>query len=81
MEQVISLDVARLKSSRRNLRTILQAIFQLMRFYLQALYAPAPLLSTEDVPQILELFRLVFDLELGEMFRCFRPTTYVRLLF
>ncbi|KAL5346746.1 hypothetical protein ACLOAV_008453 [Pseudogymnoascus australis] len=53
MEQVISLYVARLTPSRRNLRTILRPIFQLMRLYLEEtsqLHASAVVLPTDGVP-------------------------------
>jgi hypothetical protein len=75
MEQVISLDVARLTPSRRNLRTILRPIFQLMRFYLQETQHYTHLLRCfrpTVFPQILGSFARVFDLALGEMLRRFR---------
>lgn len=75
MEQVISLDVARLTPSRRNLRTILRPIFKLMRFYLQETQYYTHLLRCFRpmvFPQILGSFARVFDLALGEMLRRFR---------
>jgi hypothetical protein len=75
MEQVISLDVARLTPSRRNLRTILRPIFQLMRFYLQETSHCTHLLwcfRPTVFPQILGSFARVFELALDEMLRRFR---------
>lgn len=75
MEQVISLDVARLTPSRRNLRTILRPIFQLMRFYLQETSHYTHLLRCfrpTVFPQILGSFARVFELGLEEMLRRFR---------
>jgi hypothetical protein len=75
MEQVISLDVARLTPSRRNLRTVLRPIFQLMRFYLQETSHYTHLLRCfrpTVFPQILGSFARVFELGLDEMLRRFR---------
>ncbi|OBT88517.1 hypothetical protein VE02_03494 [Pseudogymnoascus sp. 03VT05] len=75
MEQVISLDVARLTPSRRNLRTILRPIFQLMRFYLQETSHYTHLLRCFQptvFPQILGSFARVFELGLDEMLRRFQ---------
>jgi hypothetical protein len=75
MEQVISLDVARLTPSRRNLRTILRPIFQLMRFYLQETSHYTHLLRRfrpTVFPQILGSLSRVFELAQDEMLRRFR---------
>ena len=67
MERVISLDVARLIPSRRNLRMILRPIFQLMRFYLQETPHYTHLLCCFQptvFPQILGSFARVFELAL-----------------
>jgi hypothetical protein len=72
MEQVISLDVARLTPSRRNLRTILRPIVQLMRVYLQETSQYTHLLRyvwPTAFPQILGSFARVFKLDLDEMLR------------
>ena len=59
MEHIISLDVALLTPSRRNLRTILRPIFQLMRFYLQ---------ETSNYTHLLRCFRpTVFPQILGRL--------------
>jgi hypothetical protein len=75
MEQVVCFDVARLLPSRRNLRTILRPIFQLMRFYLQETQHYTKLLRCfrpTVFPQILGSFARVFDLAVGEMLKRFR---------
>ena len=75
MEQVISLDVARLTPSRRSVRTILRPIFQLMRFYLHETSHYTHLLRCfrpTVFPQILGSFARVFELALGEMLGRFR---------
>jgi hypothetical protein len=75
MEQVISMDVARLIPPRRNLRTILRPIFQLMRFYLQETQHYTPLLRCfrpTVFPQILGSFARVFELAIDEMLVRFR---------
>ena len=75
MEQVICFDVARLLPSRRNLRTILRPIFQLMRFYLQETQHYTKMLRCfrpTVFPQILGSFARVFDLAVGEMLKRFR---------
>jgi len=75
MEQVICLDVARLLPSRRTLRTILQPIFQLMRFYLQETPHYTKLLRCfrpTVFPQILGSFARVFDLAISEILKRFR---------
>ena len=74
MEQIICFDVARLTPSRRNLRTILQPIFQLMRFYLQETRHYTKLLRCFQpavFPQILGSFARIFDLAIGEMLKRF----------
>lgn len=50
MEQIVSLDVARLVSSQRNLRTNLRPIVQLMRFGI--LYGAAPPLIEAKVQRL-----------------------------
>ncbi|PVH76126.1 hypothetical protein DL98DRAFT_551355 [Cadophora sp. DSE1049] len=68
IEQVICFDVAGLLPSRRNLRTILRPIFQLMRFYLQETQHYTKLLRCfrpTVFPQILGSFARVFDLGIG----------------
>ncbi|KAL5348503.1 hypothetical protein ACLOAV_005919 [Pseudogymnoascus australis] len=75
IEQVISLDVARLTLSQRNLQTILRPIFQLMQFYLQETSHYTHLLRCFQptvFPQILGSFAQVFELGLDEMLRRFR---------
>jgi len=75
MEQVISIDVARLIPLRRNLCTILRPIFQLMRFYLQETQHYTPLLRCfrpTIFPQILGSFARVFELAINEMLVRFR---------
>jgi hypothetical protein len=71
---VISLDVARLIPLRRNLRTVLRPIFQLMRFYLQETEHYTQLLRRfrpTVFPQILRSFARVFELATEEMVRRF----------
>jgi hypothetical protein len=66
--------VARLTPSRRNLRTILRLILQLMRFYLQDTPHYAHLLRCfrpTVFPQILGSFARMFKLARGEMLRRF----------
>ena len=75
MEQIVSLDVARLVPSQRNLRTILRPILQLMRFYLQETEHYTVLLRRfrpTVFPQILGSFARVFDLAADEMRKRFR---------
>lgn len=72
MEQAISLDVVRLTLSQRNLRTILRSIFQLMRFYIEKTPHLLCCFRPKVFLQILGSFRLLFNQELGEMFRRFR---------
>jgi len=75
MEQVMSVDVSRLVPGRRNFRTILRPILQLMRFFLK---------ETEHYTHVLRCFRptvfptilaswaRVFELAMGEMLLRFR---------
>jgi hypothetical protein len=75
MEQVVNIDVERLIPQRRNLRTILQPIFQLMRFYLQETQHYTPLLRCfrpNIFPRILGSFARVFELAIDEMLVRFR---------
>jgi hypothetical protein len=75
MEQVVSLDVARLIPSRRNIRTVLRPIFQLMRFYLQEKEHYTRLLRRfrpTVFPQILGTFARVFELGTDEMLKRFQ---------
>jgi len=75
MEQVVSLDVALLIPSRRNIRTVLRPILQLMRFYLQEKEHYTRLLRRfrpTVFPQILGTFARVFELGTDEMLKRFR---------
>jgi len=75
MEQIVSLDVARLIPARRNLRTILRPILQLMRFYLQETEQYTAILRRfrpTVFPQILGSFARVFELAVDEMRKRFR---------
>ena len=67
--------MAQLTPSRRNLRTIMRPIFQLMRSYLQETSHYTHLLRYFQpmvFPQILGSFARVFELALDEMLRRFR---------
>lgn len=75
MEQVVSLDIARLVPSRRNLWTVLRPIFQLMRFYLQETKHYTSILRRfrpTVFPQILASFARIFELATDEMHKRFR---------
>ena len=75
MEQIISINVAQLIPRQRNLQTVLQPIFQLMRFYLQETQQYIPLLRCfrpTIFPQILGTFARVFELATDEMLKRFR---------
>jgi hypothetical protein len=75
MEQVVSINVAQLVPRQRNLQTVLQPIFQLMRFYLQETQHYIKLLRCfrpTIFPQILGTFARVFELAMDEMLQRFR---------
>ena len=75
MEQVVSIDVAHLVPGRRNLRTVLRPIFQLMWFYLQEPQHYIHILRAfrpQVFPQILGSFARVFGLATDEMLVRFR---------
>jgi hypothetical protein len=75
MEQVVSIDVAHLIPRRRNLRTVLRPIFQLIRFYLQEPQHYIHILRAfppRIFPQVLGSFARVFGLALDEMLLRFR---------
>ncbi|KFX85917.1 hypothetical protein V490_09324 [Pseudogymnoascus sp. VKM F-3557] len=72
MEQVVNIDVGRLVPARRNLRTVLRPIFQLMRFYLQETTHYTHILRCfrpAVFPQILGSFARVFELAMDEMLK------------
>lgn len=69
-ELVIKINVARLIPRRRNLRTVLQPIFQLMRFYLQEPEHYTHILQCfqpEIFPRILGSFSRMFEAAIDEM--------------
>lgn len=75
MEQVVSIDVARLVPERRNLRTVLRPIFQLIRFYLQEPQHYTHILRSfrpQIFPRVLGSFARVFELAMDEMLLRFR---------
>ena len=75
MEQVVNIDVGRLVPARRNLRTVLRPIFQLMRFYLQETTHYTHVLRCfrpTVFPQILGSFARLFELAMDEMLKRFR---------
>jgi hypothetical protein len=75
MEQVVSIDVAHLVPGRRNLRTVLRPIFQLMRFYLQETPHYIHILRAfrpQIFPQVLGSFARVFELATDEMLLRYR---------
>jgi hypothetical protein len=75
MEQLLSINVAQLVPQQRNLQTVIQPIFQIMRFYLQETQHYTPLLRCfrpTIFPQILSTFARVFELAIDEMLKRFR---------
>jgi hypothetical protein len=75
MEQVVNIDVGRLVPARRNLRTVLRPIFQLMRFYLQETTHYMHILRyfrPTVFPQILGSLARLFELAMDEMLKRFR---------
>jgi len=75
MEQVISINVARLVPRQRNLQSVLKPILQLIQFYLQETQHYILLLHSFRLtifPQILGTFARVFELTIDKMFQRFR---------
>jgi len=75
MEQIVSLDVTALIPAQRSFRTILQPIFQLMRFYLNEVEKYTHIMRCfrpQVFPTILCSFSRIFELALDEMCRRYR---------
>jgi hypothetical protein len=82
MEQIVSLNVAALVPAQKSFRTILQPIFQLMRFYLNELQKYTHILRCfrpEVFPTILCSFARIFELALDEMRKRYRAAGSVGL--
>jgi hypothetical protein len=82
MEQIVTLNVAALVPRQKSFRTILQPIFQLMRFYLNEVNTYTRILRCfrpEVFPTILCSFATIFELALDEMRKRYRATGSVGL--
>ena len=75
MEQVLSVQVSRLTDSRRSFSTVLNPIFQLIRFYLKESHRYTHLLRSfrpSVFPGILGSFARIFGLAIDEIYTRFR---------
>ena len=77
MEQVLSLQVPRLTAEQRNFSTVLNPIFQLMRFFLKDSHHYVPLLGSCDPdvsPNVLGSYARVFELAVDNICRKFEAS-------
>ena len=77
MEQVLSVQVSKLTEERRNFSTVLNPIFQMIRFFLKEPHRYAHLLRSfppSVFPGVLCSFASIFNLAMDELYRRFEAT-------